>query len=204
MSHKKAIIIISSIIMVIILTGCSSSTLNDYTLNVSVTGSGIVTFQDSTNRIIRLAGVHTGYNYKNESITFEASTNEGWRFNTWAGDVISTNKKIAVKMDSSKNIIAIFKPTYELIGVWKGSFNNPAKINLTEKYIIFTDTGNKYPISITKTSETSFNIYYEYTDIIVQKRKFVANFDDGDSLSGFLYNNLGMKIAEGSFNRISQ
>ena len=98
-------------------------TRNSYTLTITYEGEGIVTVDPH----------HESY-YTGEMIYLEAmETREGWRFEEWDGDLISTSTGISFAIESDMNIIARFSNVVTGSVVLPGAdkkaiiYPNPAK-----------------------------------------------------------------------------
>jgi len=106
-------------------TGDLSGSLNP--VNITIDGNKTVTAHFSQNQYtLTVIIVGNGTVAKNpdyavyahgETVTLTAMADPGWKFNSWSGDIESTENPVNVTMDSSKTIIATFIQEYYTLTV---------------------------------------------------------------------------------------
>ncbi len=123
-------------------TVTATFTLNQYTLDVSKTGSGTV----SSNP----AGIDCGgdctedYDY-GTVVTLTATPDSGWGFFGWEGDLSGSTNPIAITIDGNKTVTAVFKqyfvflPTVRRDPVFADDFNYADPNQVWEKWEQITE-----------------------------------------------------------------
>ena len=144
------------------------------TLSLTRTGSGSVRVDGTLHSLPWSAQFATG-----SSVQLQAVPDAGWEFDSWSGDVSSTNATITVTINADTDITAVFAelPTYTLTldktgngsaqvdGTlhalpWSGEFPVDTEVTLTA----VPDTGWQFESWSGDVSSTSANITLQLTD----------------------------------------
>ena len=99
----KQILILSFLISLLIITGCSNSELETEKI-----ASFSITTEVAEGGEIRLEPKQDEYDYQ-EEVKITAIADEGWEFKSWSGNLSGTEKAQRVLIEKDKNIIAEFE-----------------------------------------------------------------------------------------------
>jgi hypothetical protein len=111
MKRKLLVSCSAFLVMVLVLSGCLFST--KMVLNVEVEGEGTVKLNPEPE-----AG---GYK-KDTIVELQSIPADNWKFAHWTGDIDGNSQVITVKMDSPKNIKAVFsKDTHFIYVIVQGN-----------------------------------------------------------------------------------
>lgn len=178
MSKRRLVIVILFLLTALITNGCLAP--EKMQLKVGVEGQGLITKNPDD----------SGKGYpKGASVELVAVATDGWEFQSWSGDITSTNSTVVVKMDKHKHITAKFieveKPeitvevSLDAITIsWQKNSDNIAGYNIGRS-LIETDEPTKLNTELIKTNSYIDTFFDQSNEFFY----FIASVDKNNQVS---------------------